>query len=247
MKDQSFDGLAKKFHRNIYGTTKGRLRHQLLCDALDECLGSFTSKRIIELGGGTGVMSDYLSRQGHDVTLTDVSSEILTLAEQHLSDDITIRHADLFSVSDLYDFDVIICHAVLEWLAEPQQAIKHIAGQMRQDSYLSLTFFNRDAALFGNAIYGNFDYIARGMKVKNQVRLNPQMPLSPQHVISWVAESGLEIISQRGIRCFHDYMRQKDMAESHYDELLTLERQFNTQAPFMWMGKYFHLWLRKTC
>lgn len=246
MKDQSFDGLAKKFHRNIYGTTKGQLRHQLLCDALDEELNNLPCQRIIELGGGTGLMSRHLVEAGHQLTLTDVSAEILSIAEQQLPDSIEIRHADLFTIDDLKQFDVIVCHAVLEWLAEPQLALQHIASQMREGSHLSLTFFNRDAALFGNALYGNFDYIARGMKVKNQVRLNPQQPLSPQTVVEWLPPLGLEILKQRGIRCFHDYMRDKHMLESHYNELLELERQYNQQAPFMWMGKYFHLWLKKS-
>ena len=47
LKDQSFNGLAEKFNRNIYGTTKGRLRHQLLCDVLSEVLADEPAQNII--------------------------------------------------------------------------------------------------------------------------------------------------------------------------------------------------------
>lgn len=245
MKDQSFNGLAHKFNRNIYGTTKGQLRHTLLCEALSEVLDDLPSQQIIELGGGTGVMSAFLAARGHQLTLTDISEEILTLAREQLDDSIRIRQADLFSVTDLSDFDVVVCHAVLEWLAKPFDALTYLAAQMKSGARLSLTFFNRDAALFSNAVYGNFDYIARGMKVKNQVRLNPQQPLGPKAVITHLERLGFSIQGMRGIRCFHDYLRDKQMAESHYQELLALERQYCTMEPYMWLGKYFHLWLEK--
>ena len=241
MQDQSFDGIAGKFAKNIYGTSKGALRHQLLCDALDELLPA-GKLNIIELGGGTGVMSSYLANKGHALTLTDISADILTMAEVPPS--VVTYQADLQSVQNLADFDIVLCHAVLEWLADPKAALAHMAKNMRPGSWLSLTFFNKDAALFGNAVYGNFDYIARGMKVKKQVRLNPKQPLSVAQVTEWVEELGFEIAASRGIRCFHDYLRDPKKASEDYESLLALERQYNQLAPFKWFGKYFHLWLR---
>ena len=245
MKDQSFNGLAEKFNRNIYGTTKGRLRHQLLCDVLSEVLAEEPAQNIIELGGGTGVMSAFLAGLGHQLTLTDISEDILTIARQQLGAAIAIRQADLFDINDLSEFDVVVCHAVLEWLARPYQALAMLAERMQAGAKLSLTFFNRDAALFSNAVYGNFDYIARGMKVKKQVRLNPQQPLVPKDVIAEVQNLGFTVHSMRGIRCFHDYLRDRDMDDSKYEELLATERQYGHQEPYLWLGKYFHLWLEK--
>ena len=37
----NFDGIANKFDENIYGTSKGRLRHQLLLAHLQKDLGLF--------------------------------------------------------------------------------------------------------------------------------------------------------------------------------------------------------------
>lgn len=245
MKDKSFDGLAKKFSNNIYGTTKGKLRHQLLCDAISENMQGEGPQRIIDLGGGTGVMANYLARQGHEVTLADASEEILSVARDSVSPDISIVHDDLYNIQNIASFDLVVCHAVLEWLATPEKAICHLAQVMRSGAQLSLTVFNHDAALFGNAVYGNFDYIAQGMKIKNQVRLTPQQQIKPQQVLAWVREAGLNIVSKRGIRCFHDYLRNIDHAQTQYEQLYQLEQQYNTQEPFLWLGKYFHLWITK--
>ena len=116
---------------------------------------------------------------------------------------------------------------------------------MKPGARLSLSFFNQDANLFANAIYGNFDYIAKGMKVKKQVRLNPKQPLSATRVVEHCESLGFKIIEKAGIRCFHDYMRDITHQSSKFDDLLALERQYHRQAPYLWLGKYFQLILEK--
>jgi len=243
--DRIFDGIAEKFSSNIYGTTKGKLRHTLLCDVLEPYLT--TPVRAIEIGGGTGVMTAHIASKGHSVVLTDASKDVLKQAEALLADapNITIRHQYLQQIEDLDSFDLVICHAVLEWLDAPFDAIDFMYKNMKPGSRLSLSFFNQDANLFANAIYGNFDYIAKGMKVKKQVRLNPKQPLSASRVVVHCESLGFKIIEKAGIRCFHDYMRDITHQSSKFDDLLALERQYHRQAPYLWLGKYFQLILEK--
>lgn len=244
--DQSFDGIATKFANNIYGTTKGKLRHTLLCELIDDFLQDKTSLNVMDLGGGTGVMSGHIARQGHNVTLVDSSEDILSIAANELADlPVTITHAELQQVDNVSQYDLVVFHAVLEWLAEPKAAIDLLASQMSPGAALSLTFFNHDATLFSNAIYGNFDYIERGMKVKNRVRLSPQSPLPPKEVIQWATDAGFSVKKVTGIRCFHDYLRNIQHCDEKYDALLALERQYQNTEPFLWLGKYIHLWLQK--
>lgn len=245
--DQYFDGIADKFARNIYGTTKGRLRHILLLDAMQPFLQA-RRHQIIELGGGTGILTKALVEQGHHVTLTDASEQVLELARELLAPypDVNVWQVPLQDVEHLSSYSMVICHAVLEWLAEPFEALTHISEKMAPGSLLSLSFFNRDAALFGNAVYGNFAYIAKGLKVKNQVRLNPDNALRPAQVIDYLRALGFTIEAKAGIRCFHDYMNDKPQSDDKFAELLDAERQYGKQEPFCWLGKYFYLMLRKT-
>lgn len=244
--DQYFDGIADKFVSNIYGTTKGKLRHLLLLESMQPFLTA-PGQRVIEIGGGTGIMARELAIQGHQVTLTDASRDILKLAGELLAGfpQIEIAHCPLQQIQQLDSYDLVVCHAVLEWLAEPLDALQFIAEKMRPGSRLSLSFFNRDAALFTNAVYGNFDYIARGLKVKNQVRLNPINALRPVDVIDFVEQQNMTVLAKSGIRCFHDYMKNKPESDEIFEQLLALERQYRAQEPFCWMGKYFHLMLEK--
>ncbi len=245
--DQYFDGIAKKFATNIYGTTKGRLRHLLLVETLMPYLQNSQRLKVMDLGGGTGIMTKVVADAGHEVTLVDASEDVLELAREYLAEvpGVTIRQGTIQSEKDIAQQDLVICHAVLEWLAEPLAAVTDIYQQMKPGSALSLTFFNRDAALFGNAVYGNFDYISRGMKVKNQVRLNPNNPLVPAEVIAHAESLGFSVKSVTGIRCFHDYMKDKHLDDEQFEALVALEKQYMHQPPYCWLGKYIHLMLQK--
>ena len=245
--DQYFDGIADKFASNIYGTTKGRLRHVLLVETLLPYLQINEPMKVMDLGGGTGIMSKVVANLGHQVTLIDASQDVLELAREYLADEpaVTIRQGTIQSELLIAEQDLLICHAVLEWLANPLAAVSDIHARMRPGTALSLSFFNRDAALFGNAVYGNFDYISRGMRVKNQVRLNPNNPLVPAEVISHAESLGFVVKSVTGIRCFHDYMKEKHLDDGQFEALVALEKQYMNKPPFCWLGKYIHLMLEK--
>ena len=49
-----------------------------------------------------------------------------------------------------------------------------------------------------------------------------------------------------GIRCFHDYLKDKSLQTSHFEQLKRLEIQYAEQHPYLWLGKYFMLIGQKT-
>jgi S-adenosylmethionine-dependent methyltransferase len=250
--DHGFDGISDKFARNIYGTTKGTLRHTLLCHHLQQ-LGilpephSKNTLRVLDAGCGLGQMSTEFAKVGYQVDAIDVSGDSIESARQQaLQDNVEIN----YRVGQLQDvtgkYDIIINHAVLEWLSEPFVAIDLLIERLEPNGYLSLSFFNKDALTFGNLLYGNFDYVKKGLKVKKKVRLNPQQPLSVQPVLTYLQEkSDVKVIHEAGIRCIHDYMRNIEHQTMHYSALVEAEKKYSTQPPYKWLGKYFHIVIQK--
>ena len=206
--DTFFNGIANKFDNNIYGTSKGRLRHQMLLHYLSALIHSPQNLAVLDAGGGTGMMSLEFAQAGHQVTLCDGSEEVLDIAKQRLAGatNICVEQTDILSLDYPQQFDVVLCHAVLEWLQEPLVIIDKLFTQLRQGGRLSLSFFNRDAALFNNAIWGNFDYIEAGLKARNQVRLNPHNAQHPSEILHYIKHKypTYTIEHKAGIRCFHD-------------------------------------------
>jgi S-adenosylmethionine-dependent methyltransferase len=243
--DTFFDGIANKFDQNIYGTSKGRLRHQMLLHHLSSLIHSPASLDVMDAGGGTGIMSLVFATENHKVTLCDGSEEVLEIAKQRLvnAPNTTIEKRDILSLNYPESFDLVLCHAVLEWVQEPLRIIDKLFVQLRKGGRLSLSFFNRDAALFNNAIWGNFDYIDAGLNTRNQVKLNPHNAQRPKEIIQYITDNypNYHIEHKAGIRCFHDYLHDRSKQIDEYEKLLELELEYGATEPYMWLGKYFHL------
>ena len=246
--DQSFNSIANKFEQNIYGSTKGLLRHELLLHYLQNHVElKSQTLQILDAGGGTGMMTLPLLELGHSVTLNDVSEDALLLAKGKLESysGLTIIQSEIQQLSDTENYDLVICHAVLEWLQQPYTVLDKLVAMLKPGGYLSLSFFNKDAHRFGNLLYGNFDYVKADLKNKNTVRLNPNNALNPRDVIGHLKNLPIDMVHQAGIRCIHDYLKEPDMQHNRYEEVKEMELTYGTKEPYLWLGKYFHIILKK--
>lgn len=249
--DRNFDSIAHKFQQNIYATTKGRLREKVLQRDLAELPILATPTKILDVGAGQGQLALWLAAQGHHVHLTDVSAEMLAMAEQAAREKgllarTAYTHAPMQSlVENSQQYTLVLCHAVLEWLASPDQAIAHLWQLTAPGGWLSLMFYNVDAKRFSNIVYGNFNYVLRDLTYKKKVHLSPQNPLDPQQVMQWCLQQGFVLHSKTGVRCFHDYLRDRSEQQTEFDQLLEVELRFNRQEPYASLGRYQHLLLQK--
>lgn len=244
--DQSFDSIAEKFQNNIYGSTKGRLRHELWLHYMTRHINFSSQPAILDAGGGTGMMTAELLNMGCSVVLNDISKDTLDIARQNLQgmEKVTFLQREIQSITPDKQFDVVVCHAVLEWVNDPASVIEHLSGLVKPGGHLSLSFFNRDAKRFGNILYGNFDYVKADMQNRNTVRLNPSNALSPADVLSHIETLNCEIVQKAGVRCFHDFLREREHQSRYYDDLKDMEITYGDKEPYMWLGKYFYVLLK---
>ena len=244
-----FSGISKKFSKNMYDSTKGRLRMAVLKRDLQPFL-SGQPRHVLDVGAGLGQANEWFLERGFDVLHTDISEEMVEAArlrheELGLAGNCRYQIADLATLaSNESQFPIVLCHAVLEWVPDAETALAQLNALLEPGGTLSLMFYNRNAKLFANAVYGNFDYIERGLKVKKTVRLSPQNPLVPEEVENIVHKLGLEVTQKTGVRCFHDYLRNLD-DQQRFDELLAIELKYNQQPPYRDLGRYQHWLIRK--
>jgi len=246
--DRHFSGgMAEKFARNIYGTAKGRLRLKILRERmLDELPLEQTGLKVLDAGGGLGQISCWLARKGHQVILAEPATEMLAYSAKRLE---RYRVATLnASIQQLAEqlpanqqsFDLIVCHAVLEWLQEPKATLQQLLTHLAPEGHLSLMFFNADALLLANILRGNWQRVLeKGLEGKGKgKRLTPISPLQPNEVIRWLETAGFEINGITGIRVFNDYLRLKRPPEATQARLVEIERRYCQQEPWWRMGRY---------
>lgn len=254
MQDRNFDDIAEKFSQNIYGTSKGRIRQAILWEDLDALLTTFPDGplSVLDAGGGEGQTGCGMAARGHQVLLCDVSEEMLCRArrladEKGVSGNMQFEQINAQQVGQYLDkpVDLVLFHAVLEWVAEPQQVLAALYDALKPGGGLSLMFYNLNGLLMQTMVLGNFGYLQSGLAKRKKKTLSPDYPRDPEQVYGWLKECGFTIENKTGIRVFHDYMRDKTKQVDRFDEVLALEKQYCRQEPFLSLGRYIHVTARK--
>jgi len=258
--DHNFDSIAQKFVNNIYGSYKGQIRKVIVWRELLDCITRLTASdlapkrklRILDAGGGFGYFSQKLAALGHDVVLCDISSELLAIAKEQLSGQTYEKQVDIIhcSIQNLNQhiegkFDLILNHAVLEWLANPKETLQGLMGWLTDEGLVSLMFYNKEAQRFFNLVSGNLNFVELGMPRKKVVRLSPTNPLLESDVVEWLKEMNMTVLQKTGVRVLHDYMKSPEMAETHFEQLLLMEKRYCQLEPYASLGRYTHLTLAK--
>src|ERR1700678_351067 len=148
-------------YASYLNTVAGRLR----CDlAWENLRGSLPVKcsglRVLDLGGGTGVVSVRLARMEFEVVLLDSSEEMLSIARKEaeasgVSARIAFRQADAGQLHNLLEtgsFDIVVCHNLLEYVADPGAILRSIAQVVRKDAIVSVLVRNRAGEVLKAAI-----------------------------------------------------------------------------------------------
>lgn len=246
-KDRNFDNLIERFEQRVYDTAKGDWRLKLLREDLAAFYQAPAPLTIWDAGCGLAQISLELAARGHHLTLCDVSEKMLARAvqqfqKQNLKAEFHHQAAQALAPR-LPRFDLVLCHAVLEWLAEPVSTLKIIADRVKQGGYLSLLFYNRNAMVYTNALKGQWrwrnllddSYIGRGK------RLTPPHPQYPHEIIDHLDQWGFHITIHTGIRVFHDYVPRETREQSDQSELFELEQRYCRIPTYRDMGRYVHL------
>ena len=245
MHDQHFDDLAIRFAQKIYGSNKGAIRLAVLQADLMEVLPQ-RPLRVLDMGAGLGHMALWLAEQGHQVTLVEPALAMLETAQQRFADancQATFIHNDWqgFAQQQQAPFNLVLCHAVLEWLGECQAILSALHKLTRSDGWLSLAFYNKDALVLQNLIKGNLRKLSQQRFTGDAGGLTPQQPLDPRQLAEQL-EPLWRIQQRSGIRVFHDYMPVKARQKIATEELIATELSYRRHPSLAGLGRYLH-WL----
>ncbi|EGU36230.1 putative metallothionein SmtA [Vibrio sp. N418] len=255
--DRNFDDIAHKFAKNIYGSDKGEIRQVIVWQDLEQALAKLGAEtqtlQVLDAGGGLAQMSQKIAKLGHQVALCDLSSEMLQLAKQEIErngllDRYRLIHSPVQQIAQHMDnqVDLVMFHAVMEWLVDPKTALQTLLEQVKTDGIASVMFYNHHGLVYKNVVCGNIPHVLDGMPHRKRFKLQPQKGLIPEEVYQWIEEAGFEICGKSGIRCFSDYIgNRQNMGEFQYEDVLALEEKLCRQEPYLSLGRYIHVWAKK--
>ncbi|WP_227679964.1 methyltransferase domain-containing protein [Psychrobacter frigidicola] len=226
--------------------------------------------RILDVGAGLAQIAIDLAVQGHSVIVNDISANMLdkakasfekqkATADNDVLDTVTFGTANFGEIKwyvcpyqQLEDrlaadnkadkFDLVLCHALLEWLAEPAAIIDFFDSQLTEKGALSLCFYNPASFDYRNLIMGNFNLLDNtDYKADNKKSLTPNYPVAKQEVESWLQQHHYHIVLESGLRVFHDYAPLKRGGHNDPEAVIRMELRYSRKEPYKRLGRYLHI------
>ena len=272
MEDRNFDDLAHRFKRNVYASLKGRIRLQVLARDFADFLPEFNTelpefntelpefeaegpkaahRRVLDAGGGQGQMALHFAERGHDVLLCDISAEMLALARENMAGRklpgrVELRQQAIQALNESDGlYDLVLCHAVLEWVVEPQALLQQLSALLKPGAALSLIYYNQNGLVYKNLLRTNFKKLRRQQWRGYRGSLTPNWPLQPQQVREWIANLPLQVECESGIRVFYDYIFDPQDRSRDPEGIIEMELAHSRLMPYRHLGRYIHLLCRR--
>ena len=257
--DRNFDDISAHFEKKIYGGLKGQIRLAVLRHDIFGWVKSWQQThnrplRVLDVGAGLAQISIELAKDGHDVTINDISANMLEIAKQNAGEaaqNITWHTCPYQQLDDKLTgkYDLILCHAVLEWLAEPKLIMdffdRWLVDDRAEKGVLSLCFYNPASFVYRNLVMGNFNLLHNKDFKADNGSLTPNHPVAKDEVIAWINDHHYQILHTSGLRVFHDYSPLKLGGHTNPQAVIEMEVAYSGQDPYKWLGRYLHFLVSK--
>nr|WP_309577575.1 methyltransferase domain-containing protein [Moraxella osloensis] len=258
-RDRNFDDISAHFEKKIYGGLKGQIRLAVLRHDIFGWVKSWQQThnrplRVLDVGAGLAQISIELAKDGHDVTINDISANMLEIAKQNAGEtaQTIIWHTCPYQQLDdklTGKYDLILCHAVLEWLAEPKLIMdffdRWLVDDRAEKGVLSLCFYNPASFVYRNLVMGNFNLLNNKDFKADNGSLTPNHPVAKDEVIAWINDHHYQILHTSGLRVFHDYSPLKRGGHTNPQAVIEMEVAYSGQDPYKWLGRYLHFLVSK--
>jgi SAM-dependent methyltransferase len=199
--------------------------------------GLTKAKRALDLGGGTGALA--LAADAFRAATLDARAAF------HQS---TAENAhELFAP---HTFDAAVCHNVLEYVSDPEAAVRALAALVKTGALVSLVARNRAGESMRAALKAHdLEAAAHALSAAqvNESLYGGPARLYDASTLAALAEgAGLRVLAVRGVRVVADYLPASlsDTPEA-YARLLSFERTLGARPEFAAVARYTQIIARR--
>lgn len=192
-----YEKTAKTYDRQRFTGRAGEWGHNRQISILQSLVQDWQDKKVLEIGCGTGRITEVLARWGADVTATDISEEMLKVAQTRFCSDRELpmpkfRVMSVFDIDmDLQEYDYVIMVNVLGRLSHAREAIWKISSNISKTCRFVFTFPSLTSILLPFGLTVNL----RGKSLARDVTSHWY---TPKTIEKYCNDAGLVIVEWRG-------------------------------------------------
>jgi trans-aconitate 2-methyltransferase len=100
----------------------------------------YPNMRIIDLGCGTGELTEMISQRLPDASIEgiDSSESMIEQANPRSTDRLTFRLQDIMNIEDYTGYDLIFSNATLHWIEDNEKFLSNILSQMKPGAQIAV-------------------------------------------------------------------------------------------------------------
>jgi 2-polyprenyl-6-hydroxyphenyl methylase/3-demethylubiquinone-9 3-methyltransferase len=160
-----------------------------------------SSKSVLDVGCGGGILSDSMARRGAVVTGIDLSTKALRVAQLHAleasTSNVSYREisAEAMALEQPASFDVVTCMEMLEHVPDPASVVKACSELVKPGGWVFFSTINRSPKAFLFAIVGA-EYLLQMLPkgTHEYAKL-----IRPSELASYCRLAGLELVQTKGL------------------------------------------------
>jgi 2-polyprenyl-3-methyl-5-hydroxy-6-metoxy-1,4-benzoquinol methylase len=216
--------------------------------------------RILDAGGGSGADSIPLAREGHCVDLLDYSPEMLKVAKENierekLQEKIRYHAGDVSQLERTFpqpQFDVVLCHNVLQYVADVPNLLSMLSKVLLPGGILSLISPNRYSMPYATAfLFKDLDKAFQQIDARtyqNMMFTTTVTEYSAEEICAMLPDVGLISDAQYGIRCFVDYWGDNETKSKPevWEKIKKLEYALTNKYPYTLLARFWQITAHKT-
>jgi S-adenosylmethionine-dependent methyltransferase len=215
--------------------------------------------KILDAGGGNGYGCIPFAQDGCRVLVADYSQAMLTDGQRLMSQlgldksvsFILTRVEDLSSVIHDQEFDVVMCHNVLQYVEDIPVVLRSILRPLKSQGTVSIICMNRYSIAYHQAFLRDDLQAAKaaiGATKTNTILGSAARALAVEEVVRLLEGQGCVIQADYGVRCMIDYWGDNERkAEPHtLAQLEELELALSAEYPCKLLARFFQVIAQKT-